>query len=484
MNFQTVFYKGTYVFIINILIVFCLSFLIVNCTTNQKISSEEFKIDKRLSLIVVLRDTITVEQPYSQIKLDKHTFRLLDTSTVLTPGQSYQVEDKKKNKYALFLSSLPVLSVTYKDHISYSNYTPAKLTIREQEKSKKSYVVGSRIRGAFTLQFPKKSLRLEVWEDTLTKNSLNTSLLDLRLEDDWVLQAMYNEPLRLRDKVGHELWYTLLSHRDSSKKHIETRYIEVFFQNQYQGVYVLSERIDQKLLNISDEGLLVKAKEWGGVNGKNTTEFEASPNLPDKDTSFWGGYKHKYPKKEYKWELLKERIDFVAESPNRLFYDSVSSYFSIDNLIDYYIFINILASKENVGKNLFIAQAYDNAPYYFVPWDLDAIFGNTYDGTRDETVDTSIMSNYLMHRMFNVSESPYIPLLKKRWNDLIDANVITSATIFDLIKFNYIYLDTQGAYKREQMKWEEFDYSNQKLNELENWLSNRITFLDNYINQL
>ena len=65
---------------------------------------------------------------------------------------------------------------------------------------------GIELRGASGQLSPKKSYDIELWEDKQGYNNNKTPLLNMRNDDDWLLLGLYNEPLRLRNVVSHEIW--------------------------------------------------------------------------------------------------------------------------------------------------------------------------------------------------------------------------------------------------------------------------------------
>ncbi len=77
-------------------------------------------------------------------------------------------------------------------------------------------------------------------------------LLGMRTDGDWVLNGLYAEPTKIREKLASQVWRDIRSDRNdpglSSGYTVE--YVEVFIGNRYWGVYGLSERIDQKQLGL------------------------------------------------------------------------------------------------------------------------------------------------------------------------------------------------------------------------------------------
>lgn len=105
--------------------------------------------------------------------------------------------------------------------------------------------IGIEIRGSSSQMFPKKSYSVETKSGDLA--SADVSLLGMPAENDWVLYAPYTDKTMIRDVMT----YTL----DASLGHWSPRcrFVELFLNGSYQGVYVLIEKIkrNKKRVNIA-----------------------------------------------------------------------------------------------------------------------------------------------------------------------------------------------------------------------------------------
>jgi len=98
-----------------------------------------------------------------------------------------------------------------------------------------NYYAGIELRGSSSQMFLKKSYGLETW-DSLS-NPVDTSLLGMPKESDWILNANFSDKTLLRNTMAYQNWMDL--------GHYATRYrhVELFLNNRYKGVYVFSEKI-------------------------------------------------------------------------------------------------------------------------------------------------------------------------------------------------------------------------------------------------
>jgi len=83
--------------------------------------------------------------------------------------------------------------------------------------------------------FPKKSYRIETQD--AVGNNLNVALLGMPAENDWVLYAPYTDKTFMRDVLTYKMG------RDMGRYAPRTRFAELVINGDYQGVYVLIEKI-------------------------------------------------------------------------------------------------------------------------------------------------------------------------------------------------------------------------------------------------
>ena len=91
---------------------------------------------------------------------------------------------------------------------------------------------------------PKKSYRLHIQNAQGDKHHLD--IAGLRSDDDWILNPLYADTSKIRERLGYELWDTFNS---SGRRAAASRlvHVEVFLNGAYWGLYGLQERVDLKL---------------------------------------------------------------------------------------------------------------------------------------------------------------------------------------------------------------------------------------------
>ncbi|GAB2558932.1 CotH kinase family protein [Spirosoma aerophilum] len=98
--------------------------------------------------------------------------------------------------------------------------------------------IGIEKRGATSQQlFPKKPYSFEL-RDSTGINSVNSSVLGMPSESDWVLNATYNDKTLIRETLTYDLNRQLSTYYTP-----RYRYCEVILNGNYEGIYILFEKI-------------------------------------------------------------------------------------------------------------------------------------------------------------------------------------------------------------------------------------------------
>ena len=346
---------------------------------------------------------------------------------------------------------------------------------------------GFKIRGTSSQQYDKKSYRVELWSDSIGTEIADTTFLGLRSDDDWNLEAMWAQPLRLRDKVANELWMEMyqlpyLANEPTALPGIRMEYVDLYVNETFMGVYALTERMDRKQLGLRKyngniRGLLFKG------NGAGAPTFDTLPGY-DNALDTWDNYEWVYPNESdtiIDWSSLYNFTNFVMNASNVAFYSQYSTMFDADNAVDYFIFINVLKAMDNMGRNLFVARYKKTSTFFYAPWDLDAIWGLDTDG--QPTVDAEgILSNGFFDRLReDCSEDGFANKTRDRYNALRET-VLNRDHIMDLIREQYQALVDCGAYDHEHEAWPEFTVDESLLDAMSDWLDARFAYLDVELN--
>ena len=425
-------------------------------------------------------------KPFYGIDRDK---KIIVTTGRLPEGVKPYKEtvEVRGEAYTCYRSEMPLITITTDGLIVNSPAVHGVINVADADGNVITMHAGLKIRGTSSQQYDKKSYRVELWADATGTTMADTTFLGLRSDDDWNLEAMWSQPLRLRDKVANELWMEMyrlpyaVSEPDALPG-IRMAYADVFINDEYQGIYALTERMDRKQLNLRKyngelRGLLYKG------NGPGAPTFEELPAY-DNSQDTWSNYEWVYPNESdtaINWSHLYSFTNFVMNASDNVFYAQFANQFDKANAIDYYLFINALMGMDNMGRNLFVARYKKTSSYIYLPWDLDAIWGLDTDG--NPTYNTAgMLGNGLYDRLTqDCSDNGFVAAAKVRY-DSLRRDILTKEHIMELVQNQYDELVESGAYEREHEAWPEYTVDESQLTYMSNWLDDRFDYLDGEIN--
>lgn len=389
--------------------------------------------------------------------------------------------------YKLYRSTMPVINIRTDGPIVNTPAVHGVVSVADADDNVIVMDAGIKIRGTSSQQYEKKSYRVELWADESGTVMADTSFLGLRSDDDWNLEAMWTEPLRLRNKVANELWMEMyqlpyLESEPDALPGVRMRYADLFVNDEYIGVYTLTERMDRKQLGLRKYNGTVRGVLYKG-NGPGTPSFETLPDF-DNAQDVWDNFEWVYPNESdtaIDWRHLYDFVNFVENASDNAFYAQYGAQFDVDNAIDYYIFMNVIGAMDNMSRNTFIARYKKSSAYLYLPWDMDAIIGLDVDGQQNNSV-TGLRSNGFFDRLDDdCFGNGFVERLQARYNGLRNG-FLTTEHFMNAFRVQYEALVSAGAYVREQEAWPSFSADESELDYMEAWIESRLQYLDEELN--
>ena len=145
----------------------------------------------------------------------------------------------------LMSSNLPIVLIETDEPIPDEPKVPGRMRVIDNGDGRRNAVtdpptgydghIGIEVRGATSQLFPKKQYALET-RDADGENR-NVPLLGMPSENDWILHAPYTDKTLVRNAVAYRLA------RRMGRYASRTRFCEVVVNGEYQGVYLLLEKI-------------------------------------------------------------------------------------------------------------------------------------------------------------------------------------------------------------------------------------------------
>ena len=456
-------------------------------TSQETIANDgSFGIDKTHNIIVWhLKNLDSLRQVNGAIKTIRFgpEFGAVGTSGALSYETSSQVEHKGIS-YDLYITKLPIVHIDIAKTIKDEIKNPGRFTYFFGN-TLTTNTVGIEHRGNLSLTFPKKSYDLEFWKDSVQKISTDVKFQGLKKDDDFILDGLYNEPLRLRSTLSLKLWKSL--HRpyyhDSAphaRSVVDARYVELFKNGGYQGIYALTGSVDQSLLELKrNEGKTIHGELFKASSYEGGPSFLKAPPYNDL-FPHWAGFEMEYPILDYRshWKNLSAFVNLVVKADDEQFVGEIGKSVQIDNAIDYYLFVNLLRATDNLGKNYYLGRYDENAPYFFVPWDLDGVMGIIQDGKRIPTTN-DLLSNGLFDRLLKTNPDNFREKLKTRWAALRKTKY-SDASLFGHLERMYTDMGNDRVYERERKIWPGEKTEEEQYEYLKDWLTDRLTYLDKH----
>lgn len=391
------------------------------------------------------------------------------------------------SQYSLKCTTLPLMNITCSEEIT-DDKTPIKIHLFDNRKDctvRDTYSDGViHLRGASTKHFPKKGYRISLTKDKKNGNTVSNkcNLLDMRNDDDWLLYAAYNDQEKIRHVFSTNLWkYSCATDNSLGLDNgMEYKYIELFINNEYYGLYALGYPIDEKQLDIkknSDTEFLYKKVDW---NSESNIAVESSEPVE--------GYVTK-SESPNAWIPLRSYYSLINSgiaSDNAVLYERID----IDNAIDIYLFYNFIQAADNVIpgaiKNMMIAAKNQNSSYkmIYAPWDMDISWGNDYEDSVMYPYAIPPSQNWFMEvggiaPLIAANDPDIEDLIQQKYRNLRDTVWSREMINSFLDQYEDDIFDS-GAYLRDMERWPDGLYEDPevKLSVFREYVMKRLSYVD------
>lgn len=345
-------------------------------------------------------------------------------------------------------------------------------------------------RGSSSQELPKKSYGFTTLLENNDKN--NVSLLNFPSENDWVLNALAFDPSMIRDYLSYTLGNML---GDYSPR---VKFVEVVVNNDYKGVYILTEkikidsdRVDLKKLKNDDNdapdvtgGYIIKAdKTTGGdfvawalpnANGWQTDFLLDSPKSED-ITNQQNNY----------IESVFTELALKAQNNNSSIFNGFPSIIDIPSFVDFMIMSEFTSNPDSYQFSTYFHKDKGGKLRAGPIWDYNLTFGNDlflwdFDRSLHNVwqFDFENTGPKFWKQLFN--NSTFKCYFSKRWNELTGINkALSFSSIENLINETVILLNE--SQKREQERWNTVEDQLTNIDEMKSWIQNRLTWIKNNI---
>lgn len=467
---------------------------------------------------------------------DATTMRILVTTTPDDPTNAeipatYTIDG---TTYEVQTTTLPLIRLQH-DIVNSETFTLGHLTLLDPAPADAAsavlqYSAQLRYRGGTALSYTKKNYAIKLVADAPAADtdqpvSLDASLLGMRNDNSWILDAMACDVARMRNRVSTDLWldfstrpyYARQAGADQPALEPEMtngthgRFVEVFVGDRYWGLYCLTEKIDRKQLKLkkfsgtTPRGILYKSFTFDNMHALTNP-------TPDNQSFTWQGWECSYPDvrkgEPIDWTPLRNLVEyFCLEIPDFDLIDHLWEHIDIPLWRDYNIFCDLLHADDNTSKNIYayyrdvtrpecleadpLARPLQPAgstivvdapgPLCVCPWDLDATWGRDYKHDLVAAASNCNVSNATNYHIW-LSQRDGGASYFTRWAELRQAT-FTRDNLWSYFQRYFDLFDTSGAANRETERWQGIDGVHldfkAEARYIRNWIPNRLAYLDN-----
>lgn len=434
---------------------------------------------------------------YYSVPLDqkgkKHTLKL-----ELDDGYKYKIKNHKTNvitvdyektysiiiynkknykEIKLVLTNLPIINITTDSEITENDTNSIFKYINPSNLDKTiSYNSKMHIRGATSKNYDKKSYKINIYNSSYDKEK-QINISNFYYGSSFILDALYRDTSKIRNVLATKLWNDLSD--DFTDVDVYSEFVEVFINNEYKGLYLFTEPVNRRNLNLNSSGsnntsVVLKSSDF------NLPSFSDYKNIID-DTYY--GYELKYPNNEdlfnIAWNSILNKLSKYYINVKKSSYEQIDEIFNINNYIDLVLFNSLINNEDNhLIKNNYYYQKSLDEEIYIQPWDMEFSFGLSYSQTEKYNAEKTLYDFEEIVYNIKHSSKKINKLLSKKYLEL--RTTFLDSDYFDNIIDNYKDVLCNGAAKRDSSIWYEYDVD-ASIEEVRTWIHNRIEFYDNYI---
>ncbi|MFN4145105.1 MAG: CotH kinase family protein [Runella sp.] len=371
--------------------------------------------------------------------------------------------------------------------------------------------VGIEYRGSSSQSFPKKPYGFETRRPNSTEGKA-FSLLGMPSENDWILNATYNDKSLLRDVLAYHLSNQIGMYAT------RTRYVELVLNNDYQGIYILMERIKQDPNRVNIAPIKPQDNSGDALTGgyilkidKSTgspSEMWKSPYPANNNMSTYILVHHPKPKDitPAQFSYIQNHItqfEHTLKSP--LFKDPTEGYakfIDIDTFVDYFLLSELTHNPDAFAMSTFFYKDRDSrgGKIKMGPaWDYNHAFGNAnyclggepdnwvYETTKLYCRDAGSQVPFWWERL--LEDKAFCIKLRDRWQQLrqgpwtyqnMEAFIEQNTSLLQEAQArNFARWPSLGQYVWPNRWWG--NTHREEVNYLKDWIQQRLSWMDTHI---
>ncbi len=339
----------------------------------------------------------------------------------------------------------------------------------------------------------KKPYGLTTLQDDNVSNN-NVSLFGMPAENDWILNPLAYDQTGMRDVLAYELSNQIGQYASRSQ------YCEVVLNGNYRGLYVFMEKIkvDKNRVNIEkmDETFNQSPEVTGGyiVQANRSDNDPLAWSMQTYLFSWWGPvyteFIHHYPKHENITNTQNDYIhgvfldlESVAHSYNTDITTGIPSVIDIPSFVDFMIMSEFTSNVDVYHLSTFFHKDRCGKLRAGPIWDYNLAFGYDAFGNRSgynvwQFDNQDNTGPRFWKDLFDTDE--FRCYFAKRWFELTEEGMPLD---YDRIcnRIDEIDAVIAEAIGRDNQRWNQMSQHAQYVNNMKNWLQQRINWLNSHI---
>ena len=346
------------------------------------------------------------------------------------------------------------------------------------------------VRGNVSSGMDKKPYKISLTNGAGEK--MKVSLGGLRADDDWILNPLYTDQSRVREMTAYTLWDRVSAFSDSPQASSRMRYVEVFLDHSYQGIYGLMEPVDGTQLGLSPGDLLYKIDRWDREypyidlyeESEGKTEIYNDHGFPCVEIRYpiaWD------PTADWSPMQAFHEFSFRTKDPRSLTTAGLET--DIDSVVTLSLYCAMTHAMDNNWKNSFLIAKQTDGGYqlFRTIWDLNYVFGDVFIFEPDEkytVFDPKTASGYTPcedstydFEAFLQADPSLAGSLADKWA-VWRKGGISADSICQDARAHMSRLTESGALAREMERWPQQKNCAEALDEMEEWIRTRFAYLD------
>lgn len=350
------------------------------------------------------------------------------------------------------------------------------------------------VQGSSSAAYPKKNWTLVFYNDEAKTSKFQLAVNNSIFINEWIYKANFIDATMLRNIGANRLWKQIeLSRPGYPKRDIETMYSNLgvtAFDTRATGIvngYPCELYVNGEFYGIGSFNLGKKRDNYN-LDDKNANHIQVETGATQMDfynmTLANGDYAYRSPK-TITAAVEQKVTDFktFAAMPQAQFNTRLPELMDVTNLVDYFIFIQIMYLPDNLGNNIMLTRWSDK--FLFMPYDLDNSFGLEWNGSVihptnlnpiDNKPDLPANTVQFWHKV-KIALSTEIAA---RYQQLKTDGVITENAIYTILKEMEIKFG-QANYKKEFARWTLPSAGITSVQQIMSWYKQRLVWCDSYL---